>query len=89
MGTPHRGSELVPWTLLFSNIVNVVTLGQGLRKNLLRELDRKSTALMDISRQFVHRAAALKIMTFIEQQIERPLTTLVSSISFDTSKLGM
>ncbi|KAK0612792.1 hypothetical protein B0T17DRAFT_583367 [Bombardia bombarda] len=77
MGTPHRGSELVPWTILFSNIVNVATLGRGARKTLLRQLDSKSTALMDISRQFVHRATPLKILSFVEQQVERPLTVLV------------
>ncbi len=80
MGTPHRGSDLVPWTILLSNIVNVATLGRAGRKNLLRQLDSKSTTLRDISRQFVHRATSLKIMSFVEQQIERPLTVLVSSV---------
>ena len=31
---------------------------------------------MDISRQFVHRATSLRIMSFVEQQAEWPLTTL-------------
>lgn len=77
MGTPHRGSELVPWAMMFSNVVNLATLGNGVHKNLLRQLDRKSNILTDISRQFMHRAPSLKIMSFIEQQAERPLNTLV------------
>jgi hypothetical protein len=77
MGTPHRGSELVPWTLLLSNLINVASFGQGIKKTLLHNLNTDSAMLMEISRQFVHRATPLKIMSFIEQQIERPLTILV------------
>jgi hypothetical protein len=78
MGTPHRGSELIPWTMLLSNLINLASIGQGMRKDLLRNLRTESNMLMDISRQFLHRTTSLKIMTFIEQQIERPLTTLVN-----------
>lgn len=77
MGTPHRGSDLVPWTLLLSNLINIASLGQGIRKELLRNIDKDSITLMDISSQFVHRATPLKIMSFTEQNIERPLTKLV------------
>lgn len=77
MGTPHRGSELIPWTMVLSNLINVATIGQGIRKGLLSNLKIQSEMLMDISRQFVPRTTPLKIMTFIEQQIERPLTSLV------------
>jgi len=76
MGTPHRGSDLVPWTLLLSNLINIASLGQGIRKELLRNIDKDSITLMDISSQFVHRATPLKIMSFTEQNIERPLTKL-------------
>ncbi|CAK7206831.1 hypothetical protein SEUCBS139899_009637 [Sporothrix eucalyptigena] len=77
MGTPHRGSPLVPWALIFSNLVNVASFGQGMRTSLLRHVDRDADMLGDISRQFTHRATRLKIMSFIEQQVERPLTTLI------------
>jgi hypothetical protein len=77
LGTPHRGSEITPWAVLLSNVVNSLTLRQGIRMNLLGQLDSKSTTLMEISRQFTHRATSLKIMSFIEQQPESPLTTLV------------
>ena len=78
MGTPHRGSELIPWATLLSNLINIASIGQGIRKDLLRNLKTESNVLIDISSRFIHRATPLKIMTFIEQQIERPLTTLVN-----------
>jgi hypothetical protein len=81
MGTPHRGSELIPWTTLLSNLINVASIGRGIRKDLLRNLKTESDLLMGISRQFIHRATPLKVMTFIEQQIERPLTTLVNPLT--------
>jgi hypothetical protein len=63
--------------MLLSNLINVASIGQGIRKDLLRNLKTESNMMMEISRQFVHRATPLKIMTFIEQWIERPLTSLV------------
>jgi hypothetical protein len=85
MGTPHRGSDLVPWTLLLSNLINIASLGQGIRKKLLRDLHVDSVLLKDVSSQFVHRATALKIMSFVEQQVERPLTTLACALVAFTS----
>jgi hypothetical protein len=67
--------------MLLSNLINVASIGQGIRKDLLRNLKTESNIMMEISRQFVHRATPLKIMTFIEQWIERPLTTLVKLLS--------
>ena len=80
MGTPHRGSELIPWTMVLSNLINVASIGLGIRKDVLFNLKTESDMLIDISRQFVHRTTPLKIMTFVEQQIERPLTSLVDSL---------
>ncbi|KAK0738886.1 hypothetical protein B0T18DRAFT_492746 [Schizothecium vesticola] len=78
MGTPHRGgSDLVPWAVLLANLVNVATLGQAVRKDLLKSLKGDSAVLQEISRQFVHRATPLQIRSFIEQEVERPLKTLV------------
>jgi hypothetical protein len=77
MGTPHRGSDVVPWTLMFANLINIAGFGQAVRKDLLKNLDRDSAMLNDISLRFVHRASPLLIRTFIEQEIERPLATLV------------
>jgi hypothetical protein len=66
MGTPHSGSDLIPWALLLSNIINIATFGQGIKKSLLRTLDKDSVMLSELSRQFIHRSAGLKIMSFIE-----------------------
>lgn len=82
MGTPHRGSDLVPWASLMSNLINLASLGQGIRKELIQSLEKDSHMLLDISLQFIHRAESVKIMSFLEQQIERPLTTLVSILGW-------
>lgn len=80
MGTPHRGSDIASasWAVLLTNIVNAAFLGQAVRKDLLRELQAKSTTLTDISRQFVQRSTPLRIMSFIELQVELPLRELVN-----------
>ena len=77
MGTPHRGSELASWALLLGNIINLATLGRGIRNGILRQLHPKSDELRNISRQFVHRTTTLKIISFIEQQVDETLKTLV------------
>jgi len=78
MGTPHRGSDLVPWALLLGNIVNAAFLGQALRNDLIRGLHPRSKMLSEISKAFLHRSVPLKIMSFIELQIESPLLAVVS-----------
>jgi hypothetical protein len=77
MGTPHRGSSLASFALLAANLINTASFSRTLRKDLLKNLEEKSEALMEISRQFVHRTPSLKIISFIEQEVEPPLTTLV------------
>ncbi len=78
MGTPHRGSELANWSSTLSAILNLATWSKAIRRSLLQELTTTSNALMEISRQFVHRSANLKLMSFVEQLIEPQLTSLVS-----------
>lgn len=82
MGTPHRGSDLVNWTSLLRNIVTLVSGTQLLRTDLVRELSTQSRTLMEISKQFLPRSTELSIMSFIELQAERPLTTLVCAKYF-------
>ncbi|EXL39953.1 hypothetical protein FOCG_17455 [Fusarium oxysporum f. sp. radicis-lycopersici 26381] len=77
LGTPHRGSDLVPWGILLSNLVRVTSIGRNIRKELLHTLSKDSDTLMEISKQFLQRATSLRIMSFVEQQVESPLTTLV------------
>lgn len=77
MGTPHRGSDLIPWSLMLVNIINHVPFKNKIQKALLRNLDSNSDMLTEISRQFLHRSSGLKIMSFTEQLIEPPLQSLV------------
>ncbi|KAK0509728.1 hypothetical protein JMJ35_008122 [Cladonia borealis] len=77
LGTPHGGSKLAAWGTLLSNVVNSVTFGQAVRKDLLKNLERDSAVLEEISRQFVQRAESLQIMSFYETKIERHLRCLV------------
>ncbi len=91
MGTPHRGSQMASWADLLARVINAAFLGQAIRKDLLRELQPNSAALMEVSRQFVQRSTPLRIMSFIELQIERPLTQLVRSFRvqvYRTAKVG-
>lgn len=67
----------MPWTLLLTNLINLASVGHAIRKQLIQNVDKDSATLMEISHQFVHRATSLKIMSFIEQEVERPLATLV------------
>ncbi|KAL6408503.1 uncharacterized protein AUP68_08360 [Ilyonectria robusta] len=76
LGTPHRGSDLIPWALLLANLTNGVSLGEVIRTALLKDLDKDSHVLSEISQQFVHRATPLKIRSFVEQRAEPPLNTL-------------
>jgi hypothetical protein len=82
MGTPHRGADIASWALLFSNVVNTVSLGRAIRKDLLRDLEPKSSMLMETERQFVQRSVPLKIISFTEQLIQTPLTSRVSLYYF-------
>jgi len=82
LGTPHQGSKLATWGILLSNVVNSLTLGQAVRMDLLRNLETGSATLEEISRQFIQRAVPLQIMSFYEMQTERPLSCLVSIISY-------
>ncbi|TLD25152.1 hypothetical protein PspLS_05891 [Pyricularia sp. CBS 133598] len=77
MGTPHRGSDLASWGLILTSLINSASLGTGINKELLKTLKVDSEMLAGISSQFVHRATPLKIRTFTEQQVQRPLNTLV------------
>ncbi|KAH7012869.1 hypothetical protein EDB80DRAFT_834481 [Ilyonectria destructans] len=77
LGTPHRGSDLITWALLLANLTNGVSWGEVIRTALLKDLDKDSHVLSEISHQFVHRATPLKIRSFIEQRAEPPLNTLI------------
>lgn len=77
MACPHRNSKLASWELLFANLVNATGVEMDLRESLLRHANWDSNMLGEISKQFTQNADKLKLMSFIEQQVEPPLTTLV------------
>jgi len=51
---------------MLANLINAASVRQGIRKSLLKRLDRDSIHLHEISRQFVHRATPLQIRSFVE-----------------------
>ncbi|KAH6689450.1 hypothetical protein F5X68DRAFT_253779 [Plectosphaerella plurivora] len=77
MGTPHQGSDLVPWAMMVSYIANAAFVGQAVRTDLIAALKTGSPILADISGAFIPHSKPLKIMSFVETQIERPLPALV------------
>jgi hypothetical protein len=79
MGTPHHGANIVDWTRFLRNAIQVMSGTQIVRTDLIKELSTHSPTLLEISKQFLPRSVDLNIMSFIELQIERPLTTLVST----------
>jgi hypothetical protein len=81
MGTPHQGSDLVPWAMMVSHIANVAFVGQAVRTDLIAALKTGSPILADISGAFVPHSKPLKIMSFVETQIERPLPALVRQMN--------
>lgn len=68
MATPHRGSSVASWAQIAAVIVRSAQLGLNTNLELLRVLRRDSEILMDISSQFVERAANLQIRTFYETE---------------------
>ncbi|KAK6954785.1 hypothetical protein Daesc_004754 [Daldinia eschscholtzii] len=87
MGTPHQGSMLVDWTSFLRNLIHITSGTQLLRTDLVQELSTHSPTLLEISKSFLPRSIRLNIMSFIELQIERPLTTLV--VPVESARLNL
>ncbi|KAI1801665.1 hypothetical protein F4811DRAFT_451374 [Daldinia bambusicola] len=77
MGTPHHGSKIADWTSFLRSLIHITSGTQLIRADLVKELCTHSETLHDISESFLPRSIGLNIMSFIELQIERPLTALV------------
>ena len=77
MGTPHRGSEIPGRASPLTNIVNVATISQGIRRDLLAILKTNSDDLIAIAHQFVGRANSLTIRSFVEMLKDPWLRVLV------------
>jgi hypothetical protein len=76
-GTPHGGSRVASLTRVVRNILDICT-GGSVRADLLKNLERSSTELEDITEQFVDRANQLRIVTVYEG---RPLKPALASFS--------
>ncbi|KAH7176746.1 hypothetical protein EDB81DRAFT_632596, partial [Dactylonectria macrodidyma] len=74
LDTPHRGSDSTPLVKLFADVVHAVTLGQGVRRYPLGQLEEKSMVLADISQKFVRWTARMKIMSFTQRISEHSLS---------------
>ena len=68
MGTPHRGADVAFWSGILGTLANGLTLGQGVRTDLLGHLKTKSNILGAICTQFVERGAGLQVVTFFERK---------------------
>ncbi|KIV92177.1 polyubiquitin [Exophiala mesophila] len=87
LGTPHRGSDIVGWTSMLRTMVEIMSGTQLVRTDLVKVLDTRSQALINISKQFLPRSTGLSIMSFIELQVERPLNILV--VPEESARLGL
>lgn len=68
MGTPHRGSRVVSPASILSKIINLATLGTGIRSDLLQLLQPSSAELETISRHATFLLKELSIISFYEQK---------------------
>ncbi len=79
LGTPHRGSRSASYAQLASRILNIATLGRGVRAELLRTLEISSSELEIISRHAVQLLGRFPIVSFYERKPLGP--SLVRSIA--------
>jgi hypothetical protein len=68
LGTPHRGSRSASHAQLISRIINVATVGRGVRTELLRTLKISSGELEAISRYAVQLLTKFPIVSFYERK---------------------
>lgn len=68
MGTPHRGSRSATQAQHLANIINIVTLGSGVRKELLKTLETSSRELETISRHATQLLKNFPIISFYERK---------------------
>ncbi|KAF5010114.1 hypothetical protein FDECE_3700 [Fusarium decemcellulare] len=87
MGTPHQGSNIADWTSFLTNSIQIVSGNRIVRNDLLRDLRTHSSTLLEISKSFLPRSSNLVIMSFVETQVEPPLTVLV--VPKESSQLGL
>lgn len=85
-GTPHRGSRVAGWGTMMANFINTCTFHHPFRKALLKDLDKGSKTLAEISTSFKFFASDFDIKTFYETAIMAPLKGPV--VERDSAELG-
>ncbi len=66
-GVPHRGADTAFWGHFAAEITKTIQLGLGTNDRFVKDLEKDSSVLGNISTQFIHRAAELKqVHTFFE-----------------------
>jgi LDH2 family malate/lactate/ureidoglycolate dehydrogenase len=68
-GTPHKGSDIATWADIFANILRAASLGTSTNRRLTKDLKGNAEVLADISKSFVDRSKALKIVSFYESDM--------------------
>jgi len=66
LGVPHRGSDAAWWFSFAASSLKGATLGMSTHTALVKDLQKASSTLANISKQFVDRGKSLKIYTFYE-----------------------
>lgn len=68
LGVPHKGSNSAWWANFAANALKAASIGRTTNTAFVAALRKNSNTLINISKQFVHRAKDLKIYTFYETQ---------------------
>jgi hypothetical protein len=66
LGVPHRGADTAWWFNFAANSLKGATLNMSTHTALVKELQKTSPTLANISKQFIDRGKSLKIYTFYE-----------------------
>lgn len=87
LSTPHRGSPAITWPVLLANIANVsLSAGSGFwgraRSDLIRNLEKDSTMLHEISVNFRNQVAGIKMVSCYEQNATPPHSHPVCPFDF-------
>ena len=77
LGVPHRGADIAYWANFPAKLLEYGLVGYGGNTAFLGALKKNSQTWRDISKQFVQRAAPLRIRTFFETQRLRNLLVII------------
>jgi hypothetical protein len=85
LSTPHRGSAVTPLPILLTRLGDVAKFATAnftgnMRRDLIQSLSKDSPMLKEISMNFRNQMVDIKIASFLEKSVIRPLNTVVSRI---------